>query len=168
MNSPSDKLKIDMSLRLWSEQVPLQSIINTLDVTPGHLHVAGEPMARDGRLAERHASRHYASLDNAYAASDADVCAWCRSVIIKIESHESLVGFLHTGNITATLWIAVFGTKSSPMPNLSKDIIERASQLNLSVLLENYTDLTEGGVPKKLWVVKDQLQAGSGSDQCPK
>lgn len=143
-----------MSLRLWSEKIPLRPIAEELGVTLDHLHIAGEPMAREGRLAERRAPRHYASVQKVQGANDADVAAWCRLVINKIESQELLVGFLRTGEIVGTLWIAVLGSQLSPMPNILADVVNAAVRLKLGILLENYTDLSENGVPKKSWLVE--------------
>ena len=151
----SDFFEIDMSLRLWSEQIPLKPIFDALDVTLDHLHVAGEPMARDGRLAERRARRHYASLENTQSGNEADVTSWCRRVIEKIESRKSLVGALQTGQIVGTLWIAVLGSsRPVQVANLPADVVEAAEKLNLGVLLENYTDMSDGGIPKKTWFVR--------------
>jgi hypothetical protein len=154
MASSSDRVEIDMTLRLQSGQIPMRPIVEALGVTPQHLHVAGEPMASEGRLAQRRASRHYASVLQRRVESDtAVVAAWCRLVIEKIEAQKSLANFLREGQISGTMWIAVFGPESSPVPAIPADIVDAAARLKLSVFLENYTDLSDGGIPKKLWLI---------------
>lgn len=147
------KKQIDMSLRLWSERILLAPIIEGLGVTMSHVHVAGQAMASEGRLAGRTALRHYASIAETKGEDDADVSAWCRQIIAKVDSQKSLVDLLHEGEIEGVLWIAILGPVPSPMPSLPADIVSTAAQLKLRILLENYTNLG-GEVPEKLWLSK--------------
>jgi hypothetical protein len=148
------KKQIDMSLRLWSERIPLTPIIKELGVAVSYVHVAGQAMASEGRLAGRTALRHYASVAKTKGEDDADVSAWCRQIIAKVDLQKSLVDLLLEGEIEGVLWIAVLGPEPSPMPSLPADIVNTAAQLKLKILLENYTNLS-GEVPEKLWLSND-------------
>jgi hypothetical protein len=153
MASSSDRAEIDVSLRLWSEQISLYPLVEALDVAPKYLHIAGEPIASEGRLAQRRAPRHYASLLHKRVDSDIEVASWCKLVVEKIESQESLMGFMRSRQIAGTIWIAIFGPQLASVPIIPEDIINAASGLRLSLLIENYTDFDDGGVPRKSWLV---------------
>ena len=129
-----------MSLRLWSERIPLAPVVEQLNFAASQLHVTDRPMAKDGRLAERLARRHYASAANANDRNDADVSTWCRLIMSGIASQASIVDLLRTGQIDGVLWITVLGGESAPTPELTEDIVKSATQLKLDIFLRTIRD----------------------------
>ena len=50
---PNSRKRIDMSLRLWSDSVPLGPLMDELSIVTRYLHVIDQPMAKKGPLAQR-------------------------------------------------------------------------------------------------------------------
>jgi len=155
VHAPRDK-PIDMTLRLWSEWVLLKPLLDQADVTVELLHIVGEPMATEGRLAGRVADRHYASTVSFRGKDDNDVSAWLTRIIGLIESGQDLVVYLLSGQIEAVLWITVLADGVTPLPNIDPHILAACRRLGLKLLLESYNDFDEGGVPLKVWLTEPQ------------
>jgi hypothetical protein len=119
-----------MSLRLWSDRIPMKPILQQLGVEVTHLHEADLPMATEGPLAGRLARRHYASIGTSETDSDSDV-AWCCLIVAKVASANMLVDHLASNEIEASLWIAIFEKGLAPYPEIPADIIKRAEQIGL-------------------------------------
>jgi hypothetical protein len=143
----------EMSLRLWSDTLPLASPTERLRLPRSHLHIKGEHVALEGPLAKIIARRHYASVAVASGVNGTDVDAWLLSTSVAIESVPAIIEGLRKHEIEGVFWIAMFGSEPLPAPNIRSNIIERIAALGAKILIENYTDLSPlDGNPEKIWL----------------
>ena len=145
--------EIDLSLRLWSDLVPLASIAERLRLPVEHQHTLGEVIPQHRGAARRVARKHYVSLSRREAHTDKEVAQWGRETLAQLKDYQALSELLLQGRVEATLWIAIFGRHPVETPAFSSDLVNLAEGLNVSILIENYT--REGGeVPEKVWLCK--------------
>jgi hypothetical protein len=144
---------IDTSLRLWSDDVPLGPLVDGLGLPVSHLHVAGRPVAAEGRLSRHVAAVHYASVANTRGTNDPH--SWCIAVLEKVGAQSQLVSLLRQDRVEATLWIAVFGSEPVDPPDVTDDVLALARNLHVSVFIENYTRLGSGNA-EKTWLYRPQ------------
>lgn len=148
----SDDKPFDMTLRLWSDSVPLDLIASQTGLKAGRLHRKGEQTQVRGRVIEGIVDRHFASIARARGEEE-EVANWIKSTLDSIESHHDLVQHLTAGNIEGLLWIArLRGGDGSSMPPIDPALVDLASGKGLRIFLENYTDFDREGVPKREWL----------------
>ena len=141
----------DMSLRVWSDDLPLRPIVGKIDSDESHFHVKGEPIAVSGYLAGKLAKRHYAALANATARQEDDVRIWLARTSAELAEQEELSRVLVNGQAEAVFWIAVFGDAPSPGPLLQEDVVTSLVNRGARILIENYTQ--DGpDCPSKTWL----------------
>jgi hypothetical protein len=160
-DSPRD-VSIDMSLRLWSEQVPLKPLLKKLNFEVRHEHELGQPIASTGRFAGRLADRHYTSLAH-MEGDDNDVGPWLEKILAAVASNPELSSFLNSGAVTATAWLALFGDDERSPPKISSELIAAASRSHVTLLIENYTRFDSEGIPEKNWLNGPERAAGAGA-----
>jgi hypothetical protein len=159
--NPRD-VSIDMSLRLWSDQVPLKPLLKKLNLEVRHEHEMGQPIASAGRFAGRLADRHYMSLAHR-EGDDNDVGPWLENILAAIASNPALSDCLNSGVVTATAWFALFGDDERSPPRISSELIAAASRSHVKLFIENYTRFDSEGIPEKNWLNGSEHGAGTGS-----
>jgi hypothetical protein len=142
---------IDMSLRLWSKDVPLHGMAEAFQLSLQHLHVKGGSIEREGRPSGRTAARHFASMAQAGGQNDDDIADWLRRTSAAVASNRELANLLHTGHVEALFWIAFFGPEPVPTPALDASLVKAVADLGARIFLENYTDLGPD-CPTKVWL----------------
>lgn len=153
---------VDMSLRLWSDQVSLAPVLKKLGFEVRHSHEKGQAIASAGRFAGRLADRHYASLAHG-EGKDADVGPWLKRILDAMSSDQALSNDLKLGRITATVWIALFGDDVRDPPQISPDLVAAATHAHVTILIENYTRFDSDGVPEKTWLNLAEFSEGRAS-----
>ena len=148
----SDHKPFDMTLRLWSDSVPLEPIVALMGLKAEHLHRIGEPRQVRGRALRGTVDRHYASLARTRGTEE-DVTKWIQSTLNIIGLHQQLVKDLKGERIEGLLWITrLRGDDGSPMPTIEPALVDSACEEGLRIFLENYTDFGEEGAPKREWL----------------
>lgn len=150
-----NKHPIDLSLRLWSDDIPLKPIVASLGVAADHLHLKGERMGETGLLANRVAKRHYASLASARGNDAADVADWLRRMSDRLASHPPLLDLLRAEKAEALFWIAIL-RGPLPTPSIDADLVTRVANLGARILLENYTEEADD-LPTKTWLPSEPV-----------
>jgi hypothetical protein len=153
LNRSQQDVELDLSLRLWSDRIPLEPIVRRLGFSVQNLHVAGQPIPRHRGAAARVAHAHYASTANFAAHEDTEVLNWIRHTLEGLSKDPQFETLLRSGEIEATLWIAVLASRPMPSPNLPADVLSLAKALNLSILSENYT---VPNPPEKIWLSRSR------------
>ena len=113
-------------------------------------------MADHGYLEGRLADTHYACTAQSEGHSFGDVTGWLRSICTKLASHGQLPALLRSGDVKATLWVALFGDEYYEPPVFDQDILQCAIALNIKIFLENYTDPSDN-CPSKTWYPNDAV-----------
>jgi hypothetical protein len=148
----SDQKPFDMTLRLWSDSIPLDFVTSQTGLKVGRIHRLGEPREVRGRVIKDIVDRHSVSLARA-SGTEEDVLDWLRSTLRAVGSDQQLVKELRAGQIEGLLWISrLRGDDGSSMPSIEPDLVGLASEKALRIFLENYTDFGEEGAPKREWL----------------
>ena len=156
LSRPSADKEIDLSLRLWSDRVPLAPIAERLGFRIEHLHVVGQIIPKHRGAKERVARAHYVSVAHLQACSDEEVLLWGGQILEALKRDNELVTMLHQSRVEATLWISVLGREPVEPPRPGGDLLRLAEGLNVGVLIENYTRV-DADVPEKIWLTKAHL-----------
>lgn len=140
------RMPVDMSLRLWSSDVPLGFVAGQTGLATNHLHVRGQPIRVGESLTNRIAARHYASIANAKGLNSQDVSTWLTQLARALESHGNIVHLIQTGRIEALAWIASFDRSLSlgPLGVIS------LKKLMIGVMIEDYTRWDSDGAPLRV------------------
>lgn len=150
----------DMSLRLWSDDVPLRGPLAEAGLDAAHLHVRGEPMAEAGALAGRAARRHYASAAGVEGRDGAEVEAWLAATMDGVAGAAALRAELRLGRVEGVLWVAILGRVPLDAPVIAPALAARAEDLGLRISLENYTRPDEEPFPGQVWIGAPALGGG--------
>ncbi len=145
----------DMSLRLWSDDVPMKPIVQDLGVDVTHLYERGQTIINPKARSRRIANRHYASLAQTETSNEADIPAWLDDTLRRLDGHPSLPALMRSGRVEALLWIATLGgDRALPPPPVQVDParVAAATRLGARIFVEDYHRFDEGGVPQKRWL----------------
>jgi hypothetical protein len=146
------------NLRLWSDTEPLARLVRASGRNWTEIDVKGETVNAKGRVAARIATRHYASsADTKYDDIDKIEPVLSQWVDDIERGAPPILALAIAGKVDAVLWISIFGHDEVPTPALPNELVARAKQAGLEILIENYTIMDdEGGNPaKSFFGVKD-------------
>lgn len=143
----------DMSLRLWSDDVPMAPIVQDLGVDVTHLYERGQPIINPKARSRRIADRHYAAFAQTKTSNEADIPVWLDDTLRRLDAHPSLPGLMRSGRVEALLWIATLGGDPTPPPvEVDPARVATATRLGARIFVEDYHRFDEGGVPVKRWL----------------
>lgn len=145
----------DMSLRLWSDDVPMQPVVRDLGMNVTHLYERGQTIILPKGRSRPIADQHYASLAKIKTSNEADIATWLDDTLRRLDGHPSLPGLMRSGRVEALLWIATLGgDRALPPPPVEVDParVATATRLGARIFVEDYHRFDEGGVPGKRWL----------------
>lgn len=151
----ASSVEYDLSLRLWSDSISLESFALALRLSVKHLHVKGDKISDGEQGKERIASRHYVSTASKRVRTEHEVGTWLSSTLCRVEE----AAFLPQPNIDTVFWIALFGPIPKTIPVPDSELIARVVVLNARILIENYSETSGEGFeqtedvefPPKTW-----------------
>ncbi len=155
-------VKYDLTLRLWSDSVPLEPVALALGIPVHLLYVKGHKRGgSDKRFSERIADCHYVSTTAVKVPTEHEMEAWLASTISRAEQTASL----RQPGIEIVFWIALFAREPKAAPVPDPALVARAAALSARILIENYSDPTDqpegAGFPPKAWYPALVQAAGS-------
>ena len=80
-----DRPTYDISLRLWSDDVPMQPIVQDLGMDATHLYERGQPIINPKVRSRPIADRHYASLAKTKTSNEADIPVWLADTLRRLD-----------------------------------------------------------------------------------
>lgn len=147
-----DKRKIDLSLRLWSDQTSIATLLERSSLEAEHCHCFGETIVIGGRSTNRVARRSYVSLQNFETRDVEGLSNWLADTQKRLDSSDEISSGLKSGQIEGVIWIALFGGGMQPIPHIDAKIITNCLERRVRILVENYTDIDVEGLPRKTWL----------------
>ena len=153
MDIKSERGPYDMTLRFWSDDVPLEAIVRALGLVVGGLQRRGEPIINPKARSRRIAPKHFASVAQARMSDEGDVAPWVGHTLRQIEGCPALVDRLRSGTAEALLWIAVLGHDPIPPPlGIEAHLAGFATRIGARILIEDYNREDPDGSPRKTWL----------------
>lgn len=154
--SQDRKKRYNINLRLWSDHVPIAPLLKRSNFEAEHCHRRGEVIVINGRSTDRVAPRHYAALQNFETIDVGSLSNWLADTQKKLEINDEISLGLKSGQIEGVVWIALFGDEAQPLPKIDELVIAKLVHHHVRVLIENYTDLDEEGLPRRTWLASSQ------------
>lgn len=128
-----------LSLRLWSDTVPLRPVISVIGYPVQHIHVKGRPIEVPAGKPTRIAPHHYASIASAQVQTEHEVSDWLFRVAGRLSQLDSVA----LDGLEIVFWIAIFGRVRAENPEIARYIVDLISSLGANIFVENYTALNE-------------------------
>ena len=149
------RLPIDMSLRFWSDTIPLKDLTERVSSSVQFSHVPGKLMSERGVLSKRTAARYYVSLTSERTNDNDGVSKWINQIIFKLKSEAEILELIKNGKIECVIWIAILACDRAPLINIKSDVLDFSSLIGFGILLEDYNNIDSNGEsPKKIWLSK--------------
>ena len=149
---PTRTSAFDMTLRFWSDDIPMKPIVRGMDLIAEHMHERGEPIVAPSARSRRIAPRHHASVAHARTSDGGDVPPWVDYTLSRIEGRPALIDRLRSGAVEALLWIAVLGHDPIPPPLvIAASLSGSATRVGAKIMVEDYNRYDADGVPMKTW-----------------
>lgn len=150
--SENRAMRIKINLRLWSYCISIADILKVAKFEVDHCHRLGDMIVINGRSTGRVAPRHYAALQNLETNDVGRLSKWLSDTQKRIEASEEISLRLKSGEIEGIIWIALFGDEVQRLPSIDEFIIAKLAKDDVRILIENYTDLDEEGLPRRIWL----------------
>ena len=148
----SNKNRMDISLRMWSDHVPIAALVKRSKLKLRHCHVLGQPIVIHGQVTSRIAPRHYVSVENLKTDEVSEILTWLDSTAHKINDIGDVLIHANSGKIDIIIWLAIFAEDMNISGLIEKYMQSQIRLLPLKFLIENYVKLDEEGIPRKKWI----------------
>jgi len=125
------------SVRMWSEDVQLVSVAESLDWPRTNLHVKGFPVRYNGVLNNRIAARHYVALEDEKFENWNGVTTWIGCCLGRFSKEDWIKPLLRSSKIEAVFWITIIDTGTIPKLKLGRDVKNKIDDLNIGIKIDN-------------------------------
>jgi hypothetical protein len=141
-----------VNLRMWSDTTSFRDAAQRIALTPEIIADKGEPRRdRKGAPLTSRFPRNYVSLEESKVDNGSELQP-CVINILDAVSASGYASLTKVKNVEGTLWIAVFSGDFAYQDAIEASTIARASDLGVSLFIEDYSRLDGDGVPIKIWL----------------
>ncbi|WHA44061.1 hypothetical protein [Agrobacterium larrymoorei] len=145
MNKPMMKA----NLRMWSDHVSFKQNLDGISEKIEVIYDAGDRIVTGkGIVSTALAKQNYISTVDDDIEDEFSACIWIErkiDILIKTPIHQLIV----SGDVQATLWLAIFEPSNLIENKKLPELSDKANEANMELFLEDYTDLSIGGNPRK-------------------
>lgn len=140
---------IKASVRMWSDVISFKKTDHQLIGKLNVIYDAGDNIVKmNGETSNSLAKQNYISTIDDDIVDDRMACLWIKTKLHAL--NESLFReLIVSGAVQATLWLAIFEPSKLLHDNRLATLSQTAQAANVEIFLEDYTDLSVGGNPRK-------------------
>ncbi len=140
---------IRANLRMWSDTISFRAMDDAIIHEREIVYDKGENIiSKSGRKTNIIADKNYISTKDNKIYDAEQAIIWINNTISELK-RCALYQLIISGKVQATLWVAIFVPSDFLKEARLEDISQQAKHSNIEVFLEDYTDLSNGGNPKK-------------------
>jgi hypothetical protein len=148
--------EIRASLRIFSDEYDLSTVVPLLGISPDDIRRKGERLLVRGTYPYAPFHRNGASSGDDFLPDLDAINPWLSCRLRCIEQAPSVPALLQSGMIEATLWIFISDYPPGAIPAVDPAIRQRAAKLNVSIYFEHYfegePDAETGPWPTRLMI----------------
>ena len=133
-----------ISLRLWSDTIPLEDLGEQLGLRVDHLHMKGQPKLLASGLSKHPALTHFLGVESFETSDIRAIEEWFERVLSSMDAVPELKNRLLTQEVTGSIVMALFPNDQYQDLNISVKTIQRAEEMRVAIELEDYLNLVDG------------------------
>jgi hypothetical protein len=140
---------IRANLRMWSETISFSAMDDAIIHDRATLYDKGDKILnKSGGTTNLIADKNYVSTKDTKIYDAEQAVTWITNKISEVKQC-TLYDLIISDKVQATIWIAIFAPSDFLKEARLEDISQQAKHSHIEFFLEDYTDLSNGGNPKK-------------------